>query len=432
MPLNTLSKLVYFCVNAAIAFAFSSCDFDTEPISELLIQPINSKDSMPVTDSIAAIADSLLSVNPALIQSVVNPLDTCEINSKPVIYHITSERERLHIPSMTYKLCLHLPYNKSRIQTKVFDISGFECNRGRDPNVVSDKSVKLIFGFDNDFWNMTDYYYTNGVYIAVQYPAKVFCSQRANKFWSLTKANIIKQYGLALVQNMYTGLKPKIDSIIPGDRPWASYTTFGMYTHNFYDHYKRCSFSQLSVGLLGAKSGGEFLQTLAHRLIPTNSPPKGWKHQIATDIIVDYQYQLKMLLYQKGSFESYAYGGLQIGSLRDNVQWGLGGSYGNITPFYVIKLDDPSQNKRMHVQLHFDVHTKLVAYDATLQGGVFNKSSLYVLNRKQLETFVVEAKAGCVLTYAAWQLHIEQFWTSKAFIGGNDHKYIRIRIGVGL
>ncbi|PIF01788.1 MAG: hypothetical protein CR996_02400, partial [Draconibacterium sp.] len=123
----------------------------------------------------------------------------------------------------------------------------------------------LVYGFDNDFWDMTDYYYTNGVYIALHHA--VFAFSPLSKLLIQHNNNGQDIYGLALVQNMYTGLKPKVDSIIPGDRPWSAYSMLGQFLYTYDTQNKRRHFSQIGIGIIGPNSGGAFLQTLAHELI---------------------------------------------------------------------------------------------------------------------------------------------------------------------
>jgi hypothetical protein len=233
---------------------------------------------------------------------------------------------------------------------------------------------------------------------------------------------------------MYTGTKPKVDSIIPGDRPWASYSIIGQYAHSFDWEQKIKHKSEINIGLLGPKSGGGFLQNLVHTILPNNSPPQGWDHQIKTDLIIDYQYQITKSLYELQNFESYIKGSVQAGSLRDNVKWGFGAKWGKFTPFY---LDDQHQvyqesNRKINYSLFGDIETQLIGYDATLQGGVTDRTSIYVIPTRDMQRFVIQGYLGAEISYKKIHLQFIQYWKSKEFRTGKDHKYVSVRLFIGI
>ncbi len=413
-----------------------SCRFDTEDEDKLT--PIENKDATskkttPQNDSLFWFDCSDIQSNateqiPTLTKSHPQPKSTKPTKEKPLYQHPIYD-----IPALaTDSIALFTITETS--ETSLVLKNTLATYHAHSVQPLLHRQPYLVYGFDNDFWDMTDYYYTNGIYIALHHT--VFAFSPLAKLLIKHKNKGQEIHGLVLVQNMYTGLKPKIDSIIPGDRPWSSYSLLGQFLYAYDTQNKRRHFSQISIGLLGPKSGGAFLQTLAHAVIPTNSPPQGWHHQIATDVILDYQYELTTILYEQSRFESYAIGAIRAGSLRNHLRWGFGARYGKFVPFYIGK-QDYTKAWRHHKQafkasLHANIQTQWIGFDAGLQGGLFNRTSEYSLPASAISRFVVCGQLGFRLSYGPWELSVTQFWKSKEFTEGKDHKYIQLRIGMGL
>lgn len=290
----------------------------------------------------------------------------------------------------------------------------------------------LNIRFDNDFWDYTDYYYSNGA--AIGYSHSIFAFSPISRILVSNRTNGLDYYGLQAVQHLYTGFKPKIDSIVQGDRPWSAYSTIGQFLTSYDLQNKIKHYSEFNIGLIGPESGGGFIQNLVHTILPNNSPPQGWDNQIANDIIIDYQYEIRKMLYERNKMESYIKTGAQAGTLRDNLSWGFGFRYGKFIPFYKDvsiyrkKRLPISSSHKLRFNIVIEVETQLIGYDATLQGGVFNKSSVYVIPSSQINRFVMEGIGGFEISYGPYELQFLQFWKSKEFKTGKDHKYVSVRL----
>ena len=294
------------------------------------------------------------------------------------------------------------------------------------PNITN-----LEIYFDNDFWDYTDYYYTNGLRLGFTH--QVFSNSPLSYLLVSNAKNGLDYYGIQIVQQMYTGSQPKVDTTVPGDRPWAAFMMIGQYATSFDWAHKIKHESEINFGILGPKSGGGFLQDLVHNILPNNSPPAGWYNQIKTDIILDYQYRIYKSLYETRLFESYIKASVQGGSLQDNLKWGLGAKYGVFIPFYRDFQNQVYQesNRKLYYSIFGDIETQLIGYDALLQGGVSNRSSVYVIPTKNVERFVIQGYLGFEFTYRRIQLQFIQYWKSKEFKTGKDHKYVSVRLYIG-
>lgn len=291
--------------------------------------------------------------------------------------------------------------------------------------------INLEIHFDNDFWNYTDYYYTNGVRLGFTHP--IFVHSPLFHVLISNTTNGFDYYGVHIIQNMYTSTKPKVDSILDGDRPWAAYATIGQYLISLDARNQIKHESEINFGVLGPKSGGGFLQNIVHTFLPNNSPPQGWDHQIKTDIIIDYQYGVTKLLFETKKLETYIKAKFQVGTLRDNIKWGFGGKYGLFTPFYQNIQNHTIRsngNNKLQYNIFGDVETQLIGYDATLQGGVTDRTSIYVIPTRNMQRFVLQTYLGFEIVYGRYMLQFIQYWKSKEFSTGIDHKYVSTRLHI--
>jgi hypothetical protein len=73
-----------------------------------------------------------------------------------------------------------------------------------------------------------------------------------------------------------------------------------------------------------------------------------------------------------------------------------------------------------------------VGYDATLEGGMFNRSSVYTLKSNELSAFTYQGTLGITLSYEGVRFDLEQFLLSPEFHSGGWHKWVHIGIIFGI
>jgi hypothetical protein len=71
---------------------------------------------------------------------------------------------------------------------------------------------------------------------------------------------------------------------------------------------------------------------------------------------------------------------------------------------------------------------KLVGYDATLQGGVFNGSSPYTLPSSSISRLVLQGSAGISFSVNGIRMDVEQFMLSPEFEQGWWHKWVHVAL----
>lgn len=279
--------------------------------------------------------------------------------------------------------------------------------------------------YDNDYFTATDRYYTQGYNFEFVHPAL-----RKNPLTRLlvTTNRNAARYGLAFEHFGFTPTTIQSDAILVGDRPFAGailLKTFSMST----DTVRRIRVaSVLSTGVVGPVAFGGEMQTAIHRAI-NGVRPQGWQHQIRNDVIVNYALTAEKQVYAyRNALLVSAMGTVQAGTFVNRLQTGFVIMAGRFnSPFG----NSPNVG-RSGLQLYGYAQplVSLVGYDATLQGGLFNRDSPYIIPTDQLTRTTFQANIGAVLKYKKLYLEYYQSLLTREFETGMPHRWGGIRIGV--
>jgi lipid A 3-O-deacylase len=288
----------------------------------------------------------------------------------------------------------------------------------------------LKISFDNDILDYTDRFYTNG--IRFEYINPIFQQFPLTKLMVPYWRSGTNYYGISLVQNMYTPSTTKVEGIIFGDRPYAAYLYFGTFKITNDPVKKFRQTSELDIGVIGSYSFGEYIQESFHSEVPTNSPPLGWEYQIKNDIVLNYHLSIEKGLYNRKNFDLNLNGTGSLGSLYTNISGGFLFRVGIQNPYFTnlgqSKRKTNKENKIKNTQFIFFLSSrgKLIGYDATLQGGFFNKSSEYTISSQNISRIVFQGSAGITFVYSGVRFDIEQFLLSPEFHNGWWHKWVHL------
>jgi hypothetical protein len=286
--------------------------------------------------------------------------------------------------------------------------------------------------FDNDILDYTDRFYTNGIKIEIISPGLQMNPLRKLMvpYWG----SGTNYYGLSLVQNMFTPSTTKTGGILYGDRPYAAYLYVGTFKiTNDPDHRFRQT-SELDAGIIGPTSYGEWVQRKFHNAVPTNNEPLGWEFQVQNDLVLNYT-----LTYEKGVFPARNFDFLlsssaSAGTLYTNITGGAQVRAGWFNPYFanlgVAKKQFLREAGLKKIQFFFFIKGsgKLVGYDATLQGGLFNQSSHYTLAAGNISRVVFQSSGGLSFSWNGIRLDVEQFMLSPEFQGGLWHKWVHVAL----
>lgn len=280
------------------------------------------------------------------------------------------------------------------------------------------------FRYENDFFTATDKYYTQGVSLDVVSPA---ISKLPTNLLLLRLANSSIQYGLAIQHNAYTPTKITDANIRYNDRPYASSLLLQQYAINTDPIKHKRVTTMLSIGVMGKIAGGQWMQETIHRNT-NNKMPEGWQYQIANDVVINYNVcyeksliQLKDILVISGS------GSVDIGTL--NTQASIGSS---VMVGYFDSPYSTQQSKPFQAYIYGQSGLNFIGYDATLQGGLLNKSSVYTLTGNDINRTIAEASIGLVITYKKVQLEYFHTYNTRRFINSISHAWGGLMVSVGL
>lgn len=259
-------------------------------------------------------------------------------------------------------------------------------------NTVSFRDIKsdsyFRFNYDNDYFAATDENYTQGYNFELVLP--VFEKNPLNHLFLIPKGTQSK-FGITIEHIGFTPNHYERPEIQVGDRPFAAaimLKSFVIATDTI--HKSRLS-SSLSFGLIGPGAFGEEMQVGIHKATG-NKEPLGWHNQINNDVVLNYQVNYEKQLLKYHDFLSIqANSSLQLGTLFTNLSAGITMTLGWI--------DSPFETSKSGFKFYFYAQPtlKLVGYDATLQGGLFNRDSHYTIPNDDIERFTAQLDYGLIL-----------------------------------
>jgi hypothetical protein len=291
---------------------------------------------------------------------------------------------------------------------------------------VDTRSI-LRINFENDLitYANTDRYFTNGVAFELQ-AAWLGRSAVMNKLMIPYRHSAFITYNLSMVQDMYTPTDTRVAPALNHDRPYSSYLyfSFGKTTADPVRKLKMAS--QLDAGYIGPYSPGSYMQTLVHNTFPTNDVPLGWETQINTDVILNYSYNIQKALVNNQNFSLLAGAEIEAGTLYNNAGVKMEMQAGKFEPVFGITADE--QWPKLQYYFFAKMHTGYVAYNALLQGGMFNRNNIFTLKGNEIQRVVGGAEAGLHFSYKGTGIEVAQHYLSPEYKGGFWHKWGRLSL----
>ena len=279
------------------------------------------------------------------------------------------------------------------------------------------------FHYDNDYFTKTDEYYSQGLTLEYVHPAfKYFPLSRL-----LLKArNSDPRYGISLNHIAYTPTSIRSDTILGSDRPFAACISFKTFLASSDSVGEQRISSAVSIGVIGPAAFGREIQTGIHRWLK-NVLPKGWQYQVHNDVLVNYQVNYEKKLLSAGrTFIVNGTAEARVGTLDDKLGGGFNFMVGNFNdPYHNM----PVNKKKLQYYLFGQGRLSLIGYDATMQGGVFNKRSPYTISSGNISRVTFQADAGIIVNFKKLFLSYTQSYLTKEFNTGHYHRWGGISAG---
>ncbi len=240
------------------------------------------------------------------------------------------------------------------------------------------QEYKNEFGFksDNDsyLWYGQDRYYTNGLF--VNFRRAVNQQKLGNKLEKLT-------YELTAAQKMYNPISGYSPQKERQDRPFAAYL-YGAVNVNLLYKNESALKTGLEIGTINASALGEEAQKLLHKIVGFYEV-EGWEYQINNGVTANLTAQYTHLLHrsedQKTDFSFEGYGNL--GTAFSGAGAGILFRTGAINQLFnsaytnAVVSHNGKTPKLVRNEFFFYAKPQLnyVAYDATIEGSMFNHNS---------------------------------------------------------
>lgn len=276
-----------------------------------------------------------------------------------------------------------------------------------DDNAAFLRDGRLFrFDYANDLFASRDRYFTQGYGFDYFHPAL-----RKSPLMRLLPALPGESaYGLTFRHSGFTPTSLFSDASRVGDRPFASYLFLGHMRVSRDEQGGLTLTTELDGGIIGQGAGGKWIQVGLHRALG-NLLPQGWDNQIRNDAVLNFHGSLEKRLVSTAWFDGGAFVDAAAGTLYTNAGVGLTGRLGA----------PAGGGKRAYLFARVD--EKVVGYDATLQGGVFNRSSPYTLRAGQIERLVTRGDLGFALDRAGYAVVFMRSFQSREFKGGLAHQW---------
>jgi lipid A 3-O-deacylase len=271
-----------------------------------------------------------------------------------------------------------------------------------DSSKVSDRRY-FSYTYANDFFNMTDRYYTQGIKGDLILPAFRKLPLMKSLF---TLSNSVRQYGLTAVQDCFTPASIRRDTILKGDRPFAATMYLGHFIISNREEKKQRLTSEIDIGAIGPCAVCEEEQKAIHRSL-VNIQPLGWQFQISNDILLNYRMRYEQNLFSQKKIDLTGLAELNAGTIYDNMALGANLRLGKMQSYFA-----NTRTKKFQLYGFAQGWVKGVAYNATMQGGFFSKS-INTLSANEIAPVVLRGSLGICLSYKKIYLEYTRTYISR-------------------
>lgn len=287
------------------------------------------------------------------------------------------------------------------------------------------KNNYFRFHYDNDYFTKTDEYYSQGITLD-------FVSPSIKKFPAskllFKPYKTVPKYGITFNLFGYTPTSIKSESILFGDRPFDANITLKTFLIQVDDIHKQQLASALSIGVMGKAALGFDIQYNIHKWTK-NALPLGWQNQIKNDIVLNYQLNYEKQLVSSGSnFLLNATTEARLGTLNTKASGGFNFMAGKFNKKFV------PVTKKTKAEYYFygQSNVNFIGYDATMQGGMFNRKSPYTISSKDVNRITFQVDAGVIVNFKTFYLSYTQSYLTKEFKQGKYHRWGGVSLGFAL
>jgi hypothetical protein len=271
----------------------------------------------------------------------------------------------------------------------------------------------------------TDHYFSSGVILRIYAP--FMAKSPVSKIMIPHHKDELNYYSLTFTHNMYTPVYIDTISNRTIDHPFAAYILFGNRKESFQPHQRYKVTSELQLGMIGPVAGGQEFQNTLHDHIPIAGPVEGWENQIGNDFCLQYSALIEKGLLDATWFELNGFTGASFGSPHTEAQLGLyfrGGYFDDFFQHIGI-----NKKRTWQIWLLCSGDINYIAYNAVLQGGLFNGRDAYSL--QTINPVLWHTRFGGTLVYKTIKFELAQEVISRSFPTALWHRWAYVSLMVG-
>lgn len=308
---------------------------------------------------------------------------------------------------------------------------------------------QVLLTHENDFLAIDnkDENYTGGLKLETLFKE---IKWKVSPFLKYKGENALNISRIGLGATAYTPQDLKSESIVRGDRPYASLLFLNFGNNSYHIQRKEMIQSEIILGIIGTSIPGNAQAYLHenHWFGSQRPIPKGWNNQIGYhgSFIINYNTRFQKTFFSKetsendfkwlivngvgkldiGNYMIHAQGGFKLNLLNWNANL-LQDNYPNLETF--LKLE--ASPKKVRFGLFAEPTVRFVGYNATLEGLLFNDHSVYTIDHSDIKRVLFEINAGFNLTlYDVFYLRYSHSGRTREFDDGKlFHNWGAVTLG---
>ncbi|MVN20901.1 lipid A deacylase LpxR family protein [Mucilaginibacter arboris] len=268
------------------------------------------------------------------------------------------------------------------------------------------------FQTDNDSYlaQGSDRYYTNGLFLYFRHALQT----------DTGKAKLFgKTLGFEAGQKMFNPQSAFIPAARYVDRPFAGYLYLGSSLQYLFKNESVLKLG-VQVGVTGPAALGRQAQELVHKLLGFYAP-EGWQYQIRNNLGVNLAADYGHLLFRYNWFDLTGNTYANLGTTFTGAGAGLMLRFGEFNPLYhsistsglVAKNRLVKEVHRRELFFYLKPTLNYAAYDATVQGGLFDTHSDPAEITGKVLPFVFSQEIGGSLTAGRWVFNLAAIFRTR-------------------
>ncbi len=270
-----------------------------------------------------------------------------------------------------------------------------------------------------------DRYYTNGLFINWRH------ALRSKGDSARLKKRILE---LSLGQELYNAHTGSVDHYSELDRAITGYLYVGA-SYQWFGAQQQRSALELQIGTIGPRAGGREAQELIHNIVGFYEP-EGWNYQLDNSYEVNLRYDYSRVMTATcKNFDLIFDGQASLGTTHSRINAGVvfrAGRFNRIDESSYFKSRVGRSTTAAPDEFYFYTRPSVIftAYDATLQGGLFNKHQSSLVTFKPIP-LAYEQELGVRYDTRRWSFNYAITIRSKEVKKQeySHHQYGRLSLG---